>query len=91
MPSRPRTGRSSTVRLIHLPRDPADSDLWSPAPTGLTDPADLFSDGVYVRGGMTIEALRQEVGWKNLSTILRRWAATQEVFGGQHGRLHRPV
>jgi aminopeptidase N len=58
-----------------LAENPASSDLWKPAPAGLTDPADLFSDPVYTRGGMTLEALRQRVGDRAFSAILKRWAA----------------
>ena len=54
--------------------DPENTDLWSPAPAALTDPADLFSPGVYDRGGLALEALRQRVGSRDFTTILRRWA-----------------
>lgn len=54
--------------------DPDDKDLWSPAPAALTNPADLFSRGVYDRGRLTLEALRQRVGARAFATILRRWA-----------------
>jgi aminopeptidase N len=59
---------------------PADDELWSPAPRALTDPADLFSEGVYQRGRMTLEALRQRVGNSAFDTILRRWA-TEHRYG----------
>jgi aminopeptidase N len=42
--------------------NPARSKLWSPAPAALTKAANLFADPVYVRGCMTLEALRQTVG-----------------------------
>jgi aminopeptidase N len=54
---------------------PAGSPLWRPAPAALTDPSDLFGDPVYTRGGMVLEALRQEIGTRHLATVLRRWAA----------------
>jgi aminopeptidase N len=54
--------------------NPPTSNLWSPAPGDLTDPADLFSDGVYTRGGMTLEALRQKVGTADFTVIMKRWA-----------------
>jgi aminopeptidase N len=34
--------------------NPDSSHLWSLAPAALTDPADLFGDPVYTRGGMTV-------------------------------------
>ena len=40
----------------------ADADLWHPAPIRLTDPADLFGDAGYVRGRLTLEALRHRIG-----------------------------
>ena len=58
-------------------RNAAGSRLWRPAPARFTDPADLFGDPVYVRGGMTLEALRQRIGTPALYTLLRRWAATR--------------
>ena len=58
--------------------NPPSSGLWSPAPAGLSDPADLFSDPVYVRGGLTLEALRREVGTAQMDLTLRRWAAEQK-------------
>jgi aminopeptidase N len=54
--------------------NPADSDLWRPAPAALTDPADLFSRPVHTRGAMTLEALRQEVGSADFRAILKAWA-----------------
>ena len=53
----------------------ATSDLWTPAPARFSDPADLFGDPVYTRGGMALQVLRREVGSADFFTILRRWAA----------------
>jgi len=52
---------------------PALSSFWNVAPG---DPGvdDLFSDAVYVRGGMTLQALRAEVGPDAFFEILRTWA-----------------
>jgi aminopeptidase N len=47
--------------------------LWHPAPTRLTDPADLFGDSSYVRGKLTLEALRHRIGDKKMKTLLRTW------------------
>jgi aminopeptidase N len=54
--------------------NPPSSKLWRPAPADFTDPRDLFGDPVYTRGGMTLEALRREIGTTELSTVLRLWA-----------------
>ena len=51
----------------------ASSDLWKPAPNALKDPADLFGDPVYVRGGLTLEALRHRIGDREMTTLLRTW------------------
>jgi aminopeptidase N len=63
--------------LATMKANPASSDLWQPAPASLTDPADLFGDPSYVRGGLTLEALRTRVGSADFFTILRRWADQQ--------------
>ncbi len=54
--------------------NPETSTLWSPAPADLGDPANLFSEPVYVRGGLTLEALRQTIGNRDFETIMRGWA-----------------
>lgn len=55
----------------------ASSSLWTPAPARFSDPADLFGNPVYVRGGMTLEALRLKVGDHDFFRILKVWAATR--------------
>jgi aminopeptidase N len=60
---------------------PADDPLWSvvigdPGPDLLLDPA------VYVRGGMTLVALQEEIGDEAFTTLLRRWAKPKR---GGHG------
>jgi aminopeptidase N len=44
----------------------------------LQEPADLFDSRIYLRGSMTLEALRQEVGSHDYFVILRRWAQQNE-------------
>jgi len=55
----------------------ASSELWKPAPNALKDPADLFGDPVYVRGGLTLEALRHRIGDAEMKTLLRTWTKRQ--------------
>ena len=55
----------------------ASSDLWSPAPNALEDPADLFGEPVYARGGLTLEALRHRIGDAKMRTLLRTWSKRQ--------------
>ena len=50
----------------------------TPASAALTDPADLFGPHGYLRGSMTLEALRQKVGSHDFFVILRRWAQQNE-------------
>jgi aminopeptidase N len=52
--------------------------VWSPAPANLEDPADLFGQQSYLRGAMTLEALRQKIGSHNFFVILRKWAQQNE-------------
>lgn len=52
---------------------PPTSSLWDPAPAALPGPEVLFSAPVYLRGAMTLHALRVKVGDAAFFTILRRW------------------
>lgn len=56
-------------------RSGASDPLWFPPAGAPGDPALLFSYSVYVRGGMTLQALRQKVGETTFQRILRDWAA----------------
>ena len=51
----------------------------------LDDPADLFGQQSYLRGGMTLEALRQKVGSHDFFVILRSWAKQHK-----YGNVRRP-
>jgi aminopeptidase N len=75
-------GGPSTAEQFQKEYDahPASDSLWSPAPAKLTDPADLFGEPGYLRGAMTLEALRQKVGSHDFFVILRRWAQ-QNAYG----------
>ncbi|AGZ41927.1 peptidase M1 membrane alanine aminopeptidase [Actinoplanes friuliensis DSM 7358] len=53
-----------------------DPDFWA-LPIGDPGPEHLFDTPVYVRGGMTLHALRKEVGDTAFFRILRTWAATK--------------
>ena len=54
---------------------PDTASYWNPPPAGITDPADLFAESTYVRGAMTLQALRVKVGDPAFFRILRRWYA----------------
>jgi aminopeptidase N len=55
----------------------ADDDpaIWDPPPGRVPSAAQLFSDSVYDRGAMTLQALRVEVGDATFLRILRDWFA----------------
>src|SRR5690606_16503037 len=55
----------------------ADDAIWS-YPPGDTRPDDLFHESVYLRGAMTLHALRQEIGDDTFFKLLRTWAAEHE-------------
>jgi len=60
---------------------PADDPFWS-VEVGDPGPDELFDEAVYVRGMMTLEALRREVGDRDFRAIVRRWAHDR---AGGHG------
>jgi aminopeptidase N len=70
------TGGPTTARqlrdLLKIPR--GDRRFWRPAP-GDPGAKHMFDETVYVRGAMTLEALRQKVGNDLFFAILRRWVA----------------
>ncbi len=70
-----RHGGPSARRVFRrLFREPARSPIWHPPPGRPGVPAKLFADSVYVRGAMTLEALRLKIGSRALFGILRAWA-----------------
>ncbi len=77
-------GRRSAAAIFHkLYRVPAaKTDFWNP-PTGRPGkPKHLFGTSVYVRGAMTLEALREKVGTKPMLKTLRRWAISHRHANG---------
>ena len=52
-----------------------DPAIWDPPPGRVPSAAELFSDSVYDRGAMTLQALRVEVGDATFFRILREWFA----------------
>ena len=55
---------------------PADDPFWTiaPGPDTLPDPTELFGEPVYLRGAMTLQALRTEIGDEVFFRVLRQWA-----------------
>lgn len=60
---------------------PADDPFWQ-LQIGDPGPAALFDFAVYIRGGMTLHALRREIGNQRFFNLLRRW---QSKRAGGHG------
>ena len=53
--------------------------FWDPPPA-IPRPAELFASSVYVRGAMTLQALREKVGDATFMRILRRWVS-EHAYG----------
>jgi aminopeptidase N len=49
--------------------------FWNPPPGVPGGPANLFDGTVYLRGAMTLQALRQKVGDATFFEIMRQWYA----------------
>lgn len=69
-----RGGRTAAQRFADLAARPADAAFWNPPP-GDPGPADLFASSVYLRGAMTLHALRVRIGDRAFFQVLRRWCA----------------
>jgi aminopeptidase N len=69
-------GRSAQQVFAGLYSKPASkTGFWNP-PSGHPGQAkNLFAVSTYVRGAMTLQALRDKIGTKDLIKILRTWAA----------------
>jgi aminopeptidase N len=63
---------------------PANSSVWTapPGPSVLPGPVELFSDPVYDRGAMTLQALRDTIGDKSFFEVLRTWAKEHRYGNG---------
>jgi aminopeptidase N len=61
---------------------PATSRFWCTGPAALPGPAEMFSSPVYLRGAMTLYALRAEIGDPLFLKVLHKWAAAN-----RHGNV----
>jgi aminopeptidase N len=67
-------GTKLATRFAQLYSAPAsENQFWNPPPGNPGGPKNLFDGTVYVRGGMTLEALREEVGTNTFFRIMRDW------------------
>ncbi|MGD9734326.1 MAG: M1 family metallopeptidase [Solirubrobacterales bacterium] len=79
-----RHGRRSAAAIFRkLRRVPAsNAKFWNP-PTGRPgSPKHLFGPSVYVRGAMTLQALREKIGTRPMLRTLRRWASVNRHGNG---------
>ncbi|OKI68981.1 M1 family metallopeptidase [Micromonospora sp. CB01531] len=67
------TGQSTVQRTFDQKYAGASGQVWR-TPPGKPGVANLFSQSVYERGGMTVHALRVAVGDAAFFSILRTWA-----------------
>lgn len=75
-------GETARRTFQRLYANPARSAIWSPPPARPGKPANLFAASVYLRGGMTLEALREKIGTADFLTVLRRWATIHRYGTG---------
>ncbi|MGN6258751.1 MAG: M1 family metallopeptidase [Solirubrobacterales bacterium] len=54
---------------------PSEPEWWRPPAGNPRSPKNLFAPSVYVRGGMTLQALRQRIGTEPMLRLLRAWVA----------------
>jgi aminopeptidase N len=81
-------GRSAAAIFRKLLRVPAsNTGFWNPPTARPGKPKHLFGPSVYVRGAMTLQALREKVGTKALLKTLRRWATTHRHGSGSTGEF----
>ena len=68
--------RSAHQFFEHYYNTPAhDVRFWTPPPANPGTPVFLFNGTIYVRGAMTLQALREKVGDFTFFQIMRGWAA----------------
>lgn len=68
-------GPSAARTFRRLYATPASrTRFWDPPSARLGSPRHLFGYSVYARGGMAVQALREEIGTPALLKTLRRWA-----------------
>jgi aminopeptidase N len=65
------TARGIFRRLYRVPA--SKTGFWEPPPGHPGTAKKLFAPSTYVRGAMTLEALRAEIGTKQMLELLRRW------------------
>ena len=87
------SGNSSAHQLFeHYYNTPAhDIRFWTPPPGDPGAPSFLFNGTIYIRGGMTLQALREKVGDMAFFQIMRRWAADNRYGNVTTRAVHRSL
>ncbi|MBS1680022.1 MAG: M1 family metallopeptidase [Actinobacteria bacterium] len=76
-------GRSAQQVFAELYRRPASATgFWNPPPGHPGQAKNLFAVSTYVRGAMTLQALRDKIGTHELLRILRSWATEHRYANG---------
>jgi aminopeptidase N len=56
----------------------ANDPFWTIAPAALPDATQLFTEPAYLRGSMTLQALRTEIGDDAFFRLVRQWASRRD-------------
>jgi aminopeptidase N len=76
-------GRTAQQVFAKLYRRPAsETGFWDPPPGRPGQAKNLFAVSTYVRGAMTLQALRDKIGTADLLRIMRTWAAEHRHANG---------
>ncbi len=54
----------------------SEKGVWNPPPGDPGKASNVFANSVYIRGAMTLEALRETIGTKDFLKVLRTWTST---------------
>lgn len=82
---RNRGGRTPQRQFLNTYRSFEPSSAFWKLPIGDPGSNRLFDEAVYVRGAMTVHALRNRVGDRDFFTIMRRWVhANADGLGSTH-------
>ena len=79
--------KTAALQFKQYYNQPAQADwLWAEPTAAPAGPADLFDWGpIYVRGAMTLQALREKIGDDTFFGVMRDWAAEN-----RHGSVTTP-
>jgi aminopeptidase N len=78
-----RGGETTRQAFRRFRRVPAGrSGFWNPPPAAVSRPKRLFATSIYVRGAMTLEALRRRIGNRAFYATLRGWVRRNEHGSG---------